>query len=111
MPYNQAQHNHNSYTKIPKKIYQHNTKITTLMCDTFIKLQTSKRRSNRSNHKIASYRPTVQIWAQSNGKWVKKVNFTKTAQIWKKLSRPTTKELSQRESDTKKKNENQHFLY
>ena len=40
-------HNHNSYTKIPKKIYYHETKITAVMRDTFLKLQTSNRRSNR----------------------------------------------------------------
>ena len=48
-------HNHNSYTKIPKKIYYHKTKITIVMRDTFLKLQTSNRRSNHSNHKIACY--------------------------------------------------------
>jgi len=45
-------HNHNSYTKIPKKIYYRKTKITAVMCDTFLKLQTSNRRSNRSNHNM-----------------------------------------------------------
>jgi len=36
----------NSYTKIPKKIYYHKTKITVIMRDTFLKVQTSNRRSN-----------------------------------------------------------------
>ena len=54
-------HNHNSYTKIPKKIYYHETKLIAVMRDTFFKLQTSNRRSNRSNHKIACYEPHVKI--------------------------------------------------
>jgi len=61
------------------------------MRDTFLKLQTSNRRSNQSNHNIACYEPNVKIWAQSNGYWVGKVNFTKIAHIRKIHSRPTTK--------------------
>ena len=59
--------NHNSYTKISKKIYYHKTKITAIMRDTFLKLQTSNWQSNQSNHKIACYEPHVKIWVQSNG--------------------------------------------
>jgi len=49
------------------KIYYHKTKIIAVMRDTIVKIQTSNRRSNRSNHKIACYEPNVKIWAQSNG--------------------------------------------
>jgi len=58
-----AMHNHNSYTKISKKIYHHKTKNTTIIHDIFRKLQTSNRQSDRSKQRIACYEQTIQIWA------------------------------------------------
>jgi len=56
-------HNHNSYTKTPKKIYHHETKNTTVMDAIFFKLQTSNQRSNQSKQRMTCYGPTAQIWA------------------------------------------------
>jgi len=56
-------HNHNSYTKTPKKIYHHKTKNTTIMNAIFSKLQTLNQRSDRSKPSMTCYGPTVQIWA------------------------------------------------
>ena len=62
IPYNQAQPTTIILTpKFLKKFIITKLKIIIVMRDTFLKLQTSNRRSNRSNHKIACYESNVNI--------------------------------------------------